>query len=317
MWAPCEGDKKKVEMKIWVPKEKKNTGTASKVCSQPPSNSSLVINIDHSGWNDVVYWHKEKGFFFKWVGEWLGLGRVKQWCAQSWNCKVEIKPLPNAFYLAICETRVDKTWILLNGPYMMGGMGFFLNEWEPNLNPLQEKIGEVPMWTRLYNIPFEFWDMYTLQAIGNKLGKFIQAAEGVESKDFSLYYRICVRRNISNPLPKEIELCTNVGEVEEMVERYNICKSFGHTDLECYKDEKGKLGFSEVYLNKVIEMALCREVVSEDKKELERGFVATQEDCMGKHFGDNEECNPTGFFCRDDELLRDQFGQSFIVGQQV
>lgn len=119
----------------------------------------------------------------------------------------------------------------------------------------------VSMRIMLYNLPFEFWDMDTLQVIGNKLGKFKNAGEGVENKDYSMYSRICISRSMEAPLPEEIELCTSAGVwkqmivVEEMVDRCSICKAFGHTDLEYNKDGKGKLGVTEAYLTKVIEMA--------------------------------------------------------------
>ncbi|GLJ52433.1 hypothetical protein SUGI_1115280 [Cryptomeria japonica] len=87
----------------------------------------------------------------------------------------------------------------------MGGIGYILKEWEPIFNPLKMKFKEVPVWIRIYNLPFEYWDMDTLHSIGDKLGTFIRVGEGVEAKDFNMYARIYINWKLVPPLPKEIE----------------------------------------------------------------------------------------------------------------
>lgn len=87
----------------------------------------------------------------------------------------------------------------------MGGMDFYIKDWESNFNPLKTSIDEIPIWVRLYNLPRKYWDIETLK-IGNILGTFIEVDEAIEKKDFSMYARICINWKLFPSLPKAIEI---------------------------------------------------------------------------------------------------------------
>lgn len=146
----------------------------------------------------------------------------------------------------ITENEKDKQWILNSGPFFLGGRGLYIRDWEPKFNPLQAPIEEVPIWLCLYNLPKEYWNEESFQAIGNKLGFYIKADEAIESKYFSIYAQICIGWKPHDPLPADIEIITNEGEwlqnieIEETSERCKYCKKDGHSKDTCLIGPKGK-----------------------------------------------------------------------------
>ncbi|GLJ49217.1 hypothetical protein SUGI_1039230 [Cryptomeria japonica] len=114
---------------------------------------------------------------------------------------------------------------MLNGrPYLMGGMGFHIEDWSPNFDPLATSMEEIPVWFRLYNLPSGYKLPETLKLIGNKIGRLIYAEDVVEKKDSSLYSKICIFWRSFPPIPIKIEIISLEGiwkqniKVEEVVE---------------------------------------------------------------------------------------------------
>jgi hypothetical protein len=52
-----------------------------------------------------------------------------------------------------------------------------MRPWKENLSPEKEIFKCVPVWLRLYSLPLDYWLSSTLEAIGNKLGKFVKASD--------------------------------------------------------------------------------------------------------------------------------------------
>ena len=58
----------------------------------------------------------------------------------------------------------------------MGPQGLYLNRWNLYFNPTIDVPKAVPVWVRLPNLPIHRWTSSSMQAIGNKLGKYIDKA---------------------------------------------------------------------------------------------------------------------------------------------
>ena len=61
----------------------------------------------------------------------------------------------------------------------------------------------MPVWVRLPHLPLHCWISDSLEAIGNKLGKYIDTAV---RKDQYSYARICVEVDLEIGFPKAINL---------------------------------------------------------------------------------------------------------------
>jgi hypothetical protein len=79
----------------------------------------------------------------------------------------------------------------------------YLNTWTPDFDPAVEVPKEVSVWVSLPNLPIHYWNLISLQIIGNGLGKYIDRAN---PKDQYSYARICVKVDLEVGLPKAIKL---------------------------------------------------------------------------------------------------------------
>ena len=59
----------------------------------------------------------------------------------------------------------------------MGPQGLYLNKWTPNFDPNQDVPSVISVWVRLPHLPLHCWNLRSLEAIGNTLGKYIDRAE--------------------------------------------------------------------------------------------------------------------------------------------
>ena len=62
------------------------------------------------------------------------------------------------------------------------------------------------VWISLFSFPCEYWDLETLQDIGNTLGEFVKVAEQTKHKIYKAFACICVYMDLLKELPKEISL---------------------------------------------------------------------------------------------------------------
>ena len=85
----------------------------------------------------------------------------------------------------------------------MGPQGIYLNKWTLDFDPTQDFPSAIPIWVRLPHLPLHCWNYESLEATGNKLGKYI---EGVESKDQYSCARFCVEVDLEIGFPEEINL---------------------------------------------------------------------------------------------------------------
>ena len=123
-----------------------------------------------------------------------------------------------------------------NGPYFMGPQGLFLNKWTLDFEPTQDVPSTVPIWVRLPHLPLHCWNSDFLEAIGNKIGNYI---DRVERKDQYSCARICVEVDLEIGLPEEIKL--NVGDWSHFQEldyellpfRFRFCHEYGHFARNC------------------------------------------------------------------------------------
>ena len=85
----------------------------------------------------------------------------------------------------------------------MGPQGLYLNRWDPDFDPAINVPKAVPVWVCLPNLPIRCWTASSMQAIRNKLGKYIDKAH---PKDNYSCARICVEVDLEVGLPEAIKL---------------------------------------------------------------------------------------------------------------
>ena len=113
----------------------------------------------------------------------------------------------------------------------MGPQGLYLKKWSLEFDPSIDVPSTVPIWVILPHLPLHCWSSDSLEAIGNKLGKYIDRAV---RKDHYSCTRICVKVDLEIGLPKAINLTvadwshTQELDYEQIPFKCCFCHGYGH-----------------------------------------------------------------------------------------
>ncbi|XP_039134872.1 uncharacterized protein LOC120272174 [Dioscorea cayenensis subsp. rotundata] len=92
--------------------------------------------------------------------------------------------------------------LLLDGPWSVNGIILQLSPWKPFFEPTFAKLSSAAIWIQLHNLPVEFWEGETLEAIANQFGTLLKVDEFTAALTRSKFARICVDVDLSKPLSR-------------------------------------------------------------------------------------------------------------------
>jgi hypothetical protein len=131
-------------------------------------------------------------------------------------------------------TRTDRNKVFDEGPYFFNSTGLHLRYWTERFTPEKEDFTTASVWVRLYSLPQEFWEMETLEGIGNTLGSFIKISEITKVAKYTSYAWICVYMNVAGALPDAVTIAYQDNEWTQTVDYEHIpfrcrkCHAHGH-----------------------------------------------------------------------------------------
>ncbi|KAK3218488.1 hypothetical protein Dsin_012458 [Dipteronia sinensis] len=138
--------------------------------------------------------------------------------------------------------------VLESGRWLFAGRMVILKKWHPRLILTKETCSKIPVWVKLFNIPYEYWNEEGLSHIASAVGKPLYADSLTESMKRISYARVCIEIDATCELVDSFDLFMgdnsepNLGEsVEILVEYqwkpkiYTKCKSFSHSITTCLK----------------------------------------------------------------------------------
>lgn len=129
-------------------------------------------------------------------------------------------------------------------PYFYAAVGLYMRPQVMNFVREWETFTSVPVWVRLYSLPLDYWQLESLSAIGNKLGRFFKAFEATRRGKYTSFARICVEMDLSGALSDEVIL-------EVFDEEWVQIVDYEHIPFRCRKfHEHGNL-FRDCPLNKM------------------------------------------------------------------
>jgi hypothetical protein len=149
----------------------------------------------------------ERGLIGTFIGLWPSPKAVDAWVQRNWRslAKEGIRSylVGKGFFVFVFDSVDDRNLIFRNGLYFVGPRGPYLNQWTLDFDPSWDVLSVVPIWVRLPHLPMHCWNPKTLEAIGNKLRKYIDRAK---RRDQYSCARICVEVDLEEGLPKAIKL---------------------------------------------------------------------------------------------------------------
>lgn len=110
-----------------------------------------------------------------------------------------------SFYLLSFDLLEDRWKALLHGPCIVAGFFLSLRLWEPRFSPSSASRDLFsPVWLRLPELPLEYYHRDILPNIGDALGTFLGVDEATHNIAKINFARICILRNLCEPLPSSI-----------------------------------------------------------------------------------------------------------------
>jgi len=147
----------------------------------------------------------ERELIGQFTGLWPSPKVVDAWLKRNWRSLVKegIRSylVGKGFFVFVFDSVEDRNLIFRNGPYFMSPRGLYLNQWTLDFNMSQDVPSTVPIWVCLPHLPLHCWNPKSLEAIGNKLGKYI---DRVERRDQCSCASICVEVDLEEGLPEAI-----------------------------------------------------------------------------------------------------------------
>ena len=141
------------------------------------------------------------------MGLWPSAKTTDNWIQHNWRPQlknsVTCYTVGRGFFIFEFISKEDRDLVFRSGMYFMGSQGLYLNRWTLDFDPTVDVTKEVPVWVRLPNLPVHFWNLHSLQNIGNILTRFIDIAD---NKGQYTCTRICVEVDLEAGLPEAVKL---------------------------------------------------------------------------------------------------------------
>jgi hypothetical protein len=147
----------------------------------------------------------------------------------------DVTSLANGFTMFRFKTEDELQKVIENGPWMFGGKSIILQKWHSGFVFDKNKITKLPVWIRIYDLPFPLWTKGGLSEVASMVGQPLSYDEltlGCKRLD---YARLCVEVDASLPFVHkfELEFSNTIREVHVNYEwkpkRCEKCHVFGHS----------------------------------------------------------------------------------------
>lgn len=125
-----------------------------------------------------------------------------------WNPKGNMKcvDVGHGFYIVSFECREDRSKVIREGPWFVNGRFLTIRMWEPNFQPSQAKFSAVALWLRLPELPWEYYNPWSLRKITEAIGPLLRVDGYTAMAERANFARVCVQLNTDKPLPKSIRI---------------------------------------------------------------------------------------------------------------
>ncbi|XP_077232439.1 uncharacterized protein LOC143869764 [Tasmannia lanceolata] len=162
------------------------------------------------------------------------LASIKEKILLLWNPRgsLSIKFMGNDFILFMFEREDDLLDALNTGPcYISPFQILVLQRWDPEFNPLLDKIRKIPIWVRFPGLPMHMWEEYYVFSLAASIGKPLKMGENLIENGEA---RVCVEVDCSNPAPDGIWIGPKETGIwqqfkYEMLPKFcSVCDQFGH-----------------------------------------------------------------------------------------
>ncbi|KAG5229812.1 DUF4283 domain-containing protein [Salix suchowensis] len=157
----------------------------------------------------------------------------------------QVMTMDAGFLIFRFKQESDMQEVLAKGPWMFGGKHIALQQWHPRIQFEKNKIKSVPVWIRLYGLPFPLWTTEGLSRAASMVGKPLSCDAPTYNSTRLDYARVCVEVTADEDFIHQFELQTPLStmpttvriEYEWKPTRCTTCYTYGHS---CKKNTQDK-----------------------------------------------------------------------------
>lgn len=154
----------------------------------------------------------------------------------KWNLKgdISLTDVGCDYYVVRFSNMEDYTFVMTQGPWIIGESYLTIRKWVPNFIPDEAPINKLIAWVRIPQQSVEYFDQSFLQNIGSKIAKVIRIDRNTKSKDKGHYIRFSVEVDLSKPLLSKFRLNGRIWKIQYQGLRLICfkCVKLGHKDEE-------------------------------------------------------------------------------------
>ncbi|KAK2661867.1 hypothetical protein Ddye_000441 [Dipteronia dyeriana] len=223
-----------VNLKYYQPIQRGNI-----TCVSPPLE---VADDGSKAWKNCLVGH--------FIEKKLTFTLVKNIAMRIWGSRglLEVLAYEKGFYFFKFLDDEACSNVLEAGPWLFTGRMLILKKWHPRLILTKDTYSKIPMWVKLFIIPYEYWTEEGLSYIASAVGKPLYANSLTESMKRISFARVCIEIDATCDLVDSFDLFIgddkypNEGQKVEILVEYQWkpkicteCKSFAHSDVTCLR----------------------------------------------------------------------------------
>ncbi|XP_024163697.1 uncharacterized protein LOC112170583 [Rosa chinensis] len=113
---------------------------------------------------------------------------------RKWQVKGgwQLIDLPNDFFIVKFNLEEDMNYALCGGPWILAGQTLIVRKWTPDFDPMNEVIGKMALWVRIFGLPVKFFKDYTMAKIGKILGAVVKVDKLTIGQARGQFARVCI-----------------------------------------------------------------------------------------------------------------------------
>ncbi|KAF5204973.1 zinc ion binding / nucleic acid binding protein [Thalictrum thalictroides] len=191
-----------------------------------------IMEEGSKDWKDFLI-----GYF---IDKKLPFHMVKNALTKTWKLKGSFTMTTDedVFYFKF-NAPEDKRMILEQGPVFIAGRLFVTKQWSEELDINKNKLGTLPIWIKIWNLPKLLWNKKGLSFVASLLGNPLFTDEATCKKERLNFAKVCVEIPADFRFAKSLQLNMG-GSVVNVNLEYpwkpaicNNCKRFGHKERKC------------------------------------------------------------------------------------
>lgn len=167
------------------------------------------------------------------------------------------KSIGDNMFIVEFGSKVDLDRVLDGSPWTVGNKVALIQKFDPSLRPTDISFDLMPVWVRIYNLPFGLMNKDWGMLLAGKIGNAEKVEVDAQNRAWGPYLRARVKIEVWKPLRRCVSIFSNKRQKQEWYDvRYerlpNYCYScgiIGHSSLECPtpadRDENGLLPYGK------------------------------------------------------------------------